>query len=148
MSPTIYANLPWLRATDNPQSTIPAEILDTSARPDMVIIRANEISFIELTVPYNSPDCLHNARLRKENKEIYQHALSDLETKGMIAEFVSIEIGALGYWLPHTRSSLRKKVPSLSKSAATHLLDSAAKAVVTASHTIFCARLNPSWNSP
>ena len=137
----LYADLPGLRATDNPQSTIPA-------RPDIVIIRANEISFIELTVPYNSPDCLRNAQLRKENKEIYQHALSDLETEGMIAEFVSIEIGALGHWLPHTRSSLRQQVPSLSKSAATHLLDSAAKAIVTTSHTIFCARLNPSWNSP
>ena len=68
--------------------------------------------------------------------------MSDLETKGMIAEFVSIEIGALGHWLPHTRFSLQQQVPqSLSKSAATHLLDSAAKAVVTASHTcnILCS---------
>jgi len=70
----LYADLPGLRATDNPPSTIPAEILDTSARPDIVIVSANEIIFIELTVPYNSPDCLHNARSRKESKEIYQHA--------------------------------------------------------------------------
>ena len=79
---------------------------------------------------------------------ITEMQMSDLETKGMIAEFVSIKIGALGHWLPHTRFSLQQQVPSLSKSAATHLLDSAAKAVVTASHTIFCARLNPSWKSP
>ena len=51
-----------------------AEILDTSAHPDIVIVSANEIIFIELTVPYNSPDCLHNARSRNESKEIYQHA--------------------------------------------------------------------------
>ena len=84
---------------------------------------------------------------RKESKEIYQHALSNLETNGMISELVCIEIGALGHWLSHTHSSLRQQVPSLSKSAATHLLDSAAKAVVTASYRIFCARLNPLWNS-
>ena len=73
--------------------------------------------------------------------------MSDLETKGMISELVSIEIGALGHWLSPTRSSLRQQVPSLSKSAATHLLDLAVKAVVTASHRIFCARVNPLWNS-
>ena len=72
--------------------------------------------------------------------------MSDLETKGIISELVSIEIGALGHWLPHTRSSLQQQVSSLFKSAATHLLDSAAKAVVMASHRIFCARLNPLWN--
>ena len=55
--------------------------MDTSARPDIVIVSASEIILIELTVPYNSPDCLHNTRSRKESKEIYQHALSDLETK-------------------------------------------------------------------
>ena len=63
----LYADLPRLRVTDNPLSTIPAEILDTSARPDIVIVSTSEIILIELTVPYNSPDCLHNARSRKES---------------------------------------------------------------------------------
>ena len=78
--------------------------------------------------------------------QTYQHALSDLQTKGMISELVTIEIGALGHWLPYTRSSLQQQVSLLSKSATTHVLDSAAKAIVTASHEIFCACLNPSWN--
>ena len=80
----LFADLPEIRATDNPPATIPGEILDTSARPDIVIIGDSEITFIELTVPYNSPDCLKNTRLRKESKELYQHALSDLETKELI----------------------------------------------------------------
>ena len=58
---------------------------------------------------------------------------------------MKIEIGALGHWLPHTRSSLGLHVSSLSKSAATYLLDSAVKAVITASHRIFCVRFNPLW---
>ena len=104
----LFADLPEMRATDNPPATIPAEILDTLARPDIVIVGDGEITLIELTVPYNSPDCLN--------------------------------------WLPHTHSALRQQIPSLSKSTATQLLDLAAKAIVTASHRIFCARLNPTWN--
>ena len=104
----LFADLPEMRATDNPPATIPAEILDTSARPDIVIVGDGEITLIELTVPYNSPDCLN--------------------------------------WLPHTHSALRQQIPSLSKSTATQLLDLAAKAIVTASHRIFCACLNPTWN--
>ena len=61
---------------------------------------------------------------------MYQHTLSDLESKGVISdELVTIEIG----------TSLWQQVSSLSKSAATHLLDSATKAIVTVSHNIFCS---------
>ena len=60
---------------------------------------------------------------------MYQHTLSDLESKGVISdELVTIEIG----------TSLWQQVSSLSKSAATHL-DSATKAIVTVSHNIFCS---------
>ena len=55
---TLYADLPGLRASDNPVSTIPESTLVTSARPDTVLIRADEISLIELTVPYNSLESL------------------------------------------------------------------------------------------
>ena len=96
---------------------------DISACPDIVIVGANEIILIELTVPYNLPDCLHNAKSRKESKETYQHALNNLAAKGMISQPLTIEIGELGHWLPNTRSSLRQQVSSLSKSATTHLLD-------------------------
>ena len=60
---------------------------------------------------------------------------------------MTIEIGALGHWLPHTCSALWQQISSFSKSTATQLLDSAAKAIVTASHRIFCAHVNPTWNS-
>ena len=42
----LYADLPGWRASENPPSTIPAEILDTQACPDIVIIGANEITFL------------------------------------------------------------------------------------------------------
>ena len=138
-----------MRATDNPPATIPAEILNTLARPDIVIVRDSEITLIELTVPYNSPDCLKNGRLRKENKELYQHALSDLGMVSalVVSELLKIEVGALGHcFASHTLcSTAADQISSFSKSTATQLLDSAAKAIIT-SHRIFYARLNPTWN--
>ena len=81
----LIADLPNLRATDNPPSTIPSEILDTTARPDIVIIQQHEITLLELTVPFNSPEGLANAKHRKEGKENYQLVLSDLESRGSLS---------------------------------------------------------------
>ena len=80
-------------------------------------------------------------------RQTYQHALTDLETIGMISKIVTIEIGALGLLVPHTHFSLQQLVSTLSKSAPSHLLDSAAESNITASQRIFCALFNPSWNS-
>jgi len=49
---------------------------------------------------------------------------------------VTIEIGVLGHWLPQ-QQILQQQIFSLSKSTATQLLDSAAKAIVPTSHRIF-----------
>ena len=48
---------------------------------------------------------------------------------------MTIKIGTLDHWLPHTHSALWQQISSLSKSTATQLLDSAAKAIVTANLT-------------
>ena len=98
----LIADLPNLRATDNPPSTIPSEILDTTARPDIVIIQQHEITLPELTIPFNSPEGLANAKHRKEDKENYQVVLNGLESRGYSANFTTVEIGTLGHWLPHS----------------------------------------------
>ena len=48
----------------------------------MVNIEQLEITLVELTIPFNSPESLANARNRKESKENYQLALSNLESLG------------------------------------------------------------------
>ena len=68
----LIADLLNLRATDNPPSTIPSEILDTTTRPDIMIIQQHEITLLDLTVPFNSPEGLANAKHCKECKENYQ----------------------------------------------------------------------------
>ena len=49
-----YADLPGIRVNENPASTIPDEILVTSARPDIVLIGKIRVKLIELTVFHNS----------------------------------------------------------------------------------------------
>ena len=142
----LFVDLPDLRANDNPPATIPLEILDTSARPDIVVISQREIVLLELTIPYNSPESIAKAKQRKESKENYQLVLSDLEAKGYNSCLLTVEIGALGHWLPHSRQNLLNAAPSLTKAIATAILDQAARKVISASHQIFRARTNVSWN--
>ena len=102
----LYDDLPDHRACDNPPATIPQNIVSTSARPDIVVIHGNKITLIELTVPYNSPEALSNAQLRKRNKENYQLILSELDRKGFQASLITLEISALGHSLPWTHSDI------------------------------------------
>ena len=59
---TLYADLPGLRASENPTATIPTSVATTTARPDIVIIQNNRITLLELTVPMNTQEGLHARR--------------------------------------------------------------------------------------
>ena len=50
----LYADLPNMRASDNPIATIPESTLITSACPDIVLVGHDEITLLELTIPHNS----------------------------------------------------------------------------------------------
>ena len=143
---TIYADLPNMRASDNPLATIPESILITSARPDIVLVGDREITLLELTIPHNSVESINNARVRKCLKENYQQTLSDLERKGFSSNLLTIEIGSLGHWTHESLSNL-KAAPSLSKRIARAIMDKAATKVVGASQIIFNARVERTWSS-
>ena len=65
---------------ENPPLTVPIDILPTSDRPDIVFIsKDKEITIIELTVLFNSPDFINDAHEYKSSK--YQILLSDLGAK-------------------------------------------------------------------
>ena len=87
------------------------------------VIKDKEITIIELTVPFNSPDCINAAQEYKVSK--YQLLLSDLEAKGYTSRFVAIEIGALGHYLNRTCESLSRAFPFIPKAAIRNLLDEA-----------------------
>ena len=68
---SLYADLPGLRASDCPQSTIPPSVLVTSYRPDLVIYNrsSNSVAMLELTCPLDSVDNLQSAREHKQGKK-------------------------------------------------------------------------------
>ena len=76
----LFADIPILRAVDNPPSISPPEILNTSSHPDMVTIDLEDqcVTLIELTIPFNSKESLFDAKTQKENTENYQLKLGDL----------------------------------------------------------------------
>lgn len=143
----IYSDLTGFRACDNPPSTIPPDLIVTSARPDIVILREKEVLLLELTVPHNSLDSISNAHRRKEGKENYCSLLSDLEAKRFSAAYQAIEIGSLGHSLPRSLKTLRRHLPYIPKPDLQSMFDSAAKVAIAASYNIFLARREHSWNS-
>ena len=68
---TLYVDLPNMRASDNPLTTIPESILVTSAHPDIVLVEEDDTTLLELTIPHNYMKS-SNARIRKSTKEKYQ----------------------------------------------------------------------------
>ena len=142
----LYGDLNGFRAMENPPSTVPPDLLPTSDRPDIVFIREdNKVIIIELTVPFNSPDSINTAHNFKTSK--YQILLSDLETRGYIADLVTIEVVALGHYFRRSCSSLHRVLPSLSKTIIRKLMDDTGKLAITASQRIFMARREEYWNS-
>ena len=142
----LYTDIPGLRAQENPASTIPLVLMVTTARPDMVYINVNTVVLIDLTIPFNSPESLSTAKLRKGTKELYQQLLSDLESAGKQATLITIEIGSLGHSLPSCHKSLVRTLPNIfMKSKVRTLFDSAAKIAISASYAIFLARKSPHW---
>ena len=121
--------------------------MTTSARPDIVVIHGNKIALIELTVPYNSPEALSNAQLRKRNKENYQLVLSELDRKGFNDLLITLEISALGHSLTQTHSDLKGGLPCLTKSKNRHLFDEAGKISITCSQSLFRARKELAWSN-
>ena len=126
-------------------STIPENILVTSARPDMVLVGEDEVTLIELTIPNNSMESISQARSRKSEKETNWQALGDLEVKGFVSNLYTIEMGSLRHWLYTSQRALLKAVPLLTKQMMRKIVDEAVRKVIGASQVIFMARTDKIW---
>ena len=80
---SLYADLPGMRESDCPQSTIPPSLLTTPYRPDLVIFnksnRDNSVAMLELTCPLDSVQNLESTRERKQRKKEYQEIQSEFD---------------------------------------------------------------------
>ena len=131
---------------ENPPSTVPIDILPPSDRPDILFVsKDKEVTIIELTVSFNSPDCINAAHEYKFSK--YQLLLSNLDEKSYSSQFVAIKIGALGHYLNRTYKSLNQAFPSIPKAAIRNLLHDAGKTAITASQRIFMDWNEQIWSS-
>ena len=114
---SVYCDLQGFRATGNPPSTIPPEILPTSARPDIVIVSAGCISMVELTVPWSTEDSLASVKRHKTmaTKDNYQLVLSDMTSRNIRAELITVVIGCLGHHMNDLFRALKHLAPIAAK---------------------------------
>ena len=139
----VYADLPGWRVTDNPPSTVPSWLTSTLLRPDLVIISNESVRILELTVPQNSVEGLHKAKLRKSEK--YDHIIGDIQAShpNLRLKYHTLEIGTLGHYSRTTRDAVQ--VVSHNK-LAQMILEKAAKTAITCTQNIFWARSNSTWD--
>ena len=105
-STKMSTDLPGKRASDSPLATIPADISTTTSRPYLVLITGRVITFLELTVPFNSPEALAAARSRKSLKSHYLQLATDLEDSRWSVSYFTLEIGSLGHFQPNATRTL------------------------------------------
>ena len=105
-STKMFADLPGKQASDSPPATILADISTTTSRPDLVLITGPEVTFLELTVPFNSPEALAAAKSRKSLKSNYLQLAIDLDDSGWSLSYFTLEIGSLDHSEPNTTRTL------------------------------------------
>ena len=115
----VYADLDQLRASENPPGTIPCQLVVTTARPDLVVIKGNVIRILELTVCTNSREAMSNARTRKLSKISYQQLLGELERQGKDVRYITLEMGALGHYPGDLVALMSGVFPEIRKNAET-----------------------------
>ena len=94
----LYADLPRYLASICPH--IPTNLFSSLSRPDLVLVSNNSICLFKLTIPINTQQHLLAAKTRKE--DWYGCSQCDLQLSGLSVNFISIEIGCLGHFMPDT----------------------------------------------
>jgi hypothetical protein len=130
--------------TVSPPTTVPTEVVITTARPDIVLLDSKSVTLLELTVPWNSAASLASAQLRKQNKPLYQLLASNLDTQGYAEDPHNLD------WMPGTFHQWcfchpeDHRPPSSPRQLRSTLME-AAKAAIAGSYYIFAARNSPMW---
>ena len=78
--------------------------LDDTCRPDILIENGNEVTVIDVTVPFeNSSDALQAAEDRKIQK--YAHIAQHFMRMGKNCRVFGFVVGSLGAWHPHNEKT-------------------------------------------
>ena len=127
--------------------TIPADIVTTGQRPDIVLINRKEkkIALLELTVSFEKN--AESAHLRKASR--YHDLTQDIKKRGWLAECLPFEIGSRGHITNKTKTDLfnilKRYQVKLSKKK---IVEDLCKIALLCSFSIFQAHCQPTWQSP
>ena len=91
----------------------------------------------ELTIPTNTQQHLLAARAQKEAR--YGSLLYDLQHTRLVVDFISIEIGCLGCFMPETLAQVATAC-CVSKKTVQSLFEQAARIAIFCSYRIFNSR--------
>ena len=140
----MFADLPghWMNG-----ATIPADILCTLERPDVVLVERNlrRIVLLELTCSFESNS--DKANLTKKKK--YRFIKTDLEKAGFRVDLVPFEIGSRGHINRRNRCTLEHTLKQNQFKVNTNtLFKDMSKISLLCSFIIFQAQGQPTWQDP
>ena len=138
----IYADIPNY---DINGGTIPANIIETNQRPDLVIIDESsndiEMKIVELTCPFERN--YEAAKVRKEDR--YAFLLSDILSKNINCELYTLEIGSRGHINNRNKETLRKILKTTKYKQGNTMLKHLSKLALLGSYSIYNARNDLNW---
>ena len=141
---TMFADLPGHQINGG---SIPADILTTAQRPDIVILnrKTKEISLFELSVSFEKN--ADSANFRKQNR--YHDLSEDLRNRGWVTNNTPFEIGSRGFINKRNKITITDTMKKFGiKIQKSKLMKNLGKISLLCSYTLFQAHCQPEWQSP
>ena len=139
----VYVDLPYREHERSMGGAVPAHLLTTSQRPDLLVANrsARVLAVVELTVPSE-----HNAQDAKIRKTVkYGDLVRDARAEGWQVTFFTLEICSRGI-IPVQNLSIGMKrlkdvgLLSFSRADCQELISKCAQTALSASYWIYCSR--------
>ena len=141
---TIFTDIPGKSINGG---TIPADIVTTAQRPDIVLINRKEkkIVLLELTVSFEKN--IEQAHLRKASR--YNDLTQDIKKNGWLVECLPFEVGSRGHINKKTKTDLFNTLTRYGiRLQKKKIFDELCKIALLCSFSIFQAHCQPTWQSP
>ena len=141
---TIFTDIPGKSINGG---TIPADIITTAQRPDIVLINRKEkkIVLLELTVSFEKN--IEQAHLRKASR--YNDLTQDIKKNGWLVECLPFEVGSRGHINKKTKTDLCNTLTRYGiRLQKKQIFYELCKIALLCSFSIFQAHSQPTWQSP
>ena len=136
----VYADI---RGSTTTGGTIPASIVPTAEKPDIVCVNGSSkcVTILELSVPFESN--ITKAREFKTNK--YASLVMDIENAGFKCNLICFEVGSRGLITGNNKSQFKKIAKIAQLKQAKDLWAQASRIAISCSYVLFNARYEKEW---